>query len=136
MLLKIRLLLLFLKHINLMENYKKTNQPILRCVIFISQTKLNFLDPSSISENPKNGGKNNNQKIFIQVTNDNSLQIKLNKPSLPLLRLSQATVRTKMCTFFGCCLLKYNNFSAYLKIHKNQEKSVPFCLKCTILCFL
>ena len=39
------------------------------------------------------------------------------------LRVSQATVQTKML-FFG------------LKIHKNQEKSVPFCLKCTILCFL
>ena len=87
-------------------------------------------------ENPKNGGKNNNQETFIQVTDDNSLQIKLNKPSLSLLRLSQAAVRTKMCTFFGCCLLKYNNFSVYLKIHKNQEKSVPFCLKCTILFFL
>ena len=39
-----------------MENYKKTRQPIRRCIFYVHMTykeKENFQDPSSNSENPK-----------------------------------------------------------------------------------
>ena len=45
------------------------------------------------------------------------------------LRVNQATVLTDAPLKIKCCFFS-------LKIHKNQEKSVSFCLKCAFSCFL
>ena len=87
------------------------------------------------------------KKSFIQVTNGNSLQIS----SLWMLLLPHQPNQTHPCwgwarqqskqklgPFFGCCvsykLAKMLFFSS--KIHKNQEKHVPFYLQYAFFCFL
>ena len=130
-------------------------QPWDRLAMFIWDTKVNFKDPFSNSENPKMEAKTTTKKTFNEVTDSNNLQTSSLWTFLRANRPNQATAKAtgrqqskqKERPFFGRCLSwnvakmlsfffkntqKSRKKCFLLKIHKNQEKKCSLFLK---MCF-